>query len=201
MALLTCPECGHNVSDQAKMFPGCGYPASKILAAAQPAPEQTAWEQPEQKRQLESKARRPAVQPGAPSQPESYALSAMRALAVIAALFFMFAAVFPEMSSKIIKEVLHSAPASQASKPSDEISELVDSVISELEDVPKDNSEADEETEQKRKARARAEINELRQYFRSDMDKVENIKWISHKKTPKFFRNKSLSTLTEPNTA
>lgn len=33
MALLKCPDCGHNVSDQAEMCPGCGYPVNKIKAA------------------------------------------------------------------------------------------------------------------------------------------------------------------------
>lgn len=30
MALLKCPDCGHNVSDQAEICPGCGYPVNKI---------------------------------------------------------------------------------------------------------------------------------------------------------------------------
>lgn len=30
MALIKCPECGHDVSDQAAACPNCGYPVSKI---------------------------------------------------------------------------------------------------------------------------------------------------------------------------
>lgn len=189
MALLTCPECGHNVSDQAEICPGCGYPVSKILAAAQPTPEQAAPAQkiPEQNTQPE--VRQPAVQIGAPSQPDSYLLSAIRGLVAIAALLLMFARMFPETSSKIIEDILNAVPASQASKPAAE-PKLPDSIQSKLEKTLKEDSEA----EQKRKAQARAEINELRQYFRSEIDKVENIKWISHKKTPRFIQNKTIYT-------
>lgn len=31
MALITCPECGHSVSDQAIACPNCGYPISKLI--------------------------------------------------------------------------------------------------------------------------------------------------------------------------
>lgn len=33
MALLKCPDCGHNASDQAETCPGCGCPVSKIKEA------------------------------------------------------------------------------------------------------------------------------------------------------------------------
>ncbi len=39
MALINCPECGREVSDQADACPRCAYPLGKKLAAARPAPE------------------------------------------------------------------------------------------------------------------------------------------------------------------
>lgn len=36
MALITCPECGKQVSTEANACPGCGYPVAQRLAAAQP---------------------------------------------------------------------------------------------------------------------------------------------------------------------
>ena len=36
MALIKCPECGHDVSSEAKNCPNCGYPiAEKISASKQ----------------------------------------------------------------------------------------------------------------------------------------------------------------------
>lgn len=183
MSLFTCPECGHIVSDQAEICPGCGYPVSKIQAAAQPAPEQ--------KTQFEAK--QPVVQPGTPSQSPDGAPSLFRGLVTGASLLFMLATAFPKTSAKIIEAALQSAPDSKTAEPAAE-SKVPDEIMSELEKILKEDSEEDSEEEQKRKAQARAEINELRQYFRSNMDKVENIKWISHKKTPKFFQNKTIYT-------
>ena len=40
MALVRCPECGHQVSSQAPACPSCGYPLQK--GAAPPAPQQNA---------------------------------------------------------------------------------------------------------------------------------------------------------------
>lgn len=189
MALLTCPECRHNVSDQAEICPGCGYPVSKILAAAQSAPKQ-----PEQT--IQPEAKKPVVQIGVPSQPQNYVLSAIRVLAVVASLIFMFAGVFPETTSEIIEAIFQSVPDSKTPGPAVESAgkpEAMDVVRAELEKIQEDG-EAEQKAEQKRKAQARAEINELRQYFRSNMDKVENIKWINHKKTPKFLQNKNIYT-------
>lgn len=39
MALINCPECGREVSDQAEACPRCAYPIGKKLTAAGPAPE------------------------------------------------------------------------------------------------------------------------------------------------------------------
>jgi len=36
MALITCPECGKQVSTEANTCPGCGYPVAQRLADAQP---------------------------------------------------------------------------------------------------------------------------------------------------------------------
>ena len=30
MALVTCPECGHNVSEKASVCPNCGYPINSL---------------------------------------------------------------------------------------------------------------------------------------------------------------------------
>lgn len=43
MPLVTCPECGHRVSDAADACPGCGYPIAARMAwertrAGQPMP-------------------------------------------------------------------------------------------------------------------------------------------------------------------
>lgn len=38
MALITCPECGNQVSDQAKSCPRCGHPFNKTT--------ETVYEQP-----------------------------------------------------------------------------------------------------------------------------------------------------------
>lgn len=49
MAIIKCPECGHDVSDQAYACPQCGYPIQKIKSdetAEAPAP---ATEQPKKK--------------------------------------------------------------------------------------------------------------------------------------------------------
>ena len=32
MALIVCPECGKQVSDQAESCPHCGYPVPKYIA-------------------------------------------------------------------------------------------------------------------------------------------------------------------------
>lgn len=34
MALIQCPECGRNVSDQAQSCPNCGYPISRAVVAS-----------------------------------------------------------------------------------------------------------------------------------------------------------------------
>lgn len=31
MALITCPECGHNISDKAKVCPNCGAPTPSAI--------------------------------------------------------------------------------------------------------------------------------------------------------------------------
>jgi uncharacterized membrane protein YdbT with pleckstrin-like domain len=38
MALITCPECGKQVSTEASACPGCGYPVAQRLAAKRTAP-------------------------------------------------------------------------------------------------------------------------------------------------------------------
>lgn len=44
MALVRCPECGHQVSSQAPACPSCGYPLQK--GAASPASQQNALQSP-----------------------------------------------------------------------------------------------------------------------------------------------------------
>ena len=38
MALIACPECGQEISTQAKACPACGYPLAERTAAASPSP-------------------------------------------------------------------------------------------------------------------------------------------------------------------
>jgi uncharacterized membrane protein YdbT with pleckstrin-like domain len=38
MALINCPECGKQVSTEAKVCPGCGYPIAEKQAASQVVP-------------------------------------------------------------------------------------------------------------------------------------------------------------------
>lgn len=70
MALITCPECGKKVSDQAEACPGCGYPIPKYIEAQkqqietpiaenpveEAAPEEVAVE-PKPKKHMSNKAK------------------------------------------------------------------------------------------------------------------------------------------------
>ena len=43
MALISCPECGKAVSDQARACPGCGYPTSRDFSKATFIFDKSSW--------------------------------------------------------------------------------------------------------------------------------------------------------------
>lgn len=165
MALLKCPDCGHNVSDQAEACPACGYPVSKINTTSSSAPEQRPQPDDEQH----------TIQPTTPNQqPKRRVSFEVKALIAFIVALCLFSIWLP------FSEVPSPPPVSERYEPK----------IPEPEIIVREDKEAT----QKRKAQAQAEINELRQYFRSNIDKVENIKWIYHKKTPNTSHDRAIYT-------
>jgi hypothetical protein len=66
LALINCPECGREVSDQAEACPRCAYPIAKKLAAAAAglSPPMDAQGTPEPDEPAEAGEPAPADRPG-----------------------------------------------------------------------------------------------------------------------------------------
>lgn len=94
MALLICPDCGRNVSDQAETCPGCGYPVSKIKETTK----STAEIKPQQE------ATQPQATASASSQTKKSIPFWIKALIASAIFIGLFLIMFPPTPSSKISE-------------------------------------------------------------------------------------------------